>query len=220
MNHYYKGMKQTMDDDRKEKIIEAAIEVFARQGYTNGSMHDIAKMAGVASGLIYSPKFFKNKQDLLLSIVLSFWELLNTRIKNELKRHENPIEKLRYLIVILNEELMKDKKAIYLTKVVHEALPSIYYVSDKELVPKRNEITKKNRELLDSIDSIMEEGQDKGIFDKTMPPSVMRQVLYGSFQFLIYGLFLKISKKEKEIGYEKEDIQNGMEKLIGSFLLK
>ncbi|RPJ78250.1 MAG: TetR/AcrR family transcriptional regulator, partial [Deltaproteobacteria bacterium] len=49
--------------DKHHKILEAAIKVFAEQGFFRSTISQIAKEAGVADGTIYL--YFKNKDDIL-----------------------------------------------------------------------------------------------------------------------------------------------------------
>ena len=52
--------------DKHNKIIQAAIKVFARKGFFSARISDIAKKAKVADGTIYL--YFNNKYDILISI--------------------------------------------------------------------------------------------------------------------------------------------------------
>lgn len=52
-----------MRTDRKQAILDAALEVFASEGYHVASISKIAKSAGVSKGLMYN--YFESKQDLL-----------------------------------------------------------------------------------------------------------------------------------------------------------
>ncbi|MDG0876290.1 TetR/AcrR family transcriptional regulator [Paenibacillus thiaminolyticus] len=53
--------------ERQERIVKAAIEVFAQKGFAASSTSEIAQRAGVAEGTIF--RHYKTKKDLLLSIV-------------------------------------------------------------------------------------------------------------------------------------------------------
>ena len=57
-------------EDRKEEILNAALELFARQGVSHATMQDIAKKAGISKGLIYN--YFTSKEDLLNELITSF----------------------------------------------------------------------------------------------------------------------------------------------------
>ena len=54
------------DPDKPQQIIEAAIRVFARNGYYNSRVSDIAREAGIASGTIYL--YFKTKEEILVTL--------------------------------------------------------------------------------------------------------------------------------------------------------
>src|SRR3989337_1236907 len=54
------------DPDKPQQIIEAAVRVFARKGYYNSRVSDIAREAGVAAGTIYL--YFKTKDDILVTL--------------------------------------------------------------------------------------------------------------------------------------------------------
>src|ERR1051326_4145818 len=52
--------------DKRKAILRAATEVFARNGYFNSKVADIARAAGVADGTVYL--YFKSKEEILHSI--------------------------------------------------------------------------------------------------------------------------------------------------------
>ena len=53
--------------DKKEKILNAALELFAKEGFSATSTSKIAKRAGVSEGLIF--RHFENKEGLLQAIL-------------------------------------------------------------------------------------------------------------------------------------------------------
>src|SRR5438128_2705533 len=57
---------RTASGSKYETILRAAIKVFARRGFFNSTVADIARQAGVADGTVYL--YFKNKDDILVSI--------------------------------------------------------------------------------------------------------------------------------------------------------
>jgi len=59
-------MARRRSDDKRERILEAAVKVFARKGYFGARVAEIAKKAGVADGTIYL--YFHNKEDILVSL--------------------------------------------------------------------------------------------------------------------------------------------------------
>ena len=57
-------------EGRKEEILNAALELFARQGISHTTMQDIARKADISKGLIYN--YFSSKEDLLNELIKSF----------------------------------------------------------------------------------------------------------------------------------------------------
>ena len=57
--------------DKRERILDAAIKVFARRGYHGSRISDIAREAGIAYGLVYH--YFENKEEILRSIFEQRW---------------------------------------------------------------------------------------------------------------------------------------------------
>ena len=54
-------------ESRKEQIMNAALELFAREGYANCSIAQLARHAGISKGLMYN--YFESKEALLVTII-------------------------------------------------------------------------------------------------------------------------------------------------------
>lgn len=59
--------KRMKADERRQQIIRAAMDVFARNGFGGSTTREIAKNAGISEAMIYS--HFRNKQDLYTAII-------------------------------------------------------------------------------------------------------------------------------------------------------
>jgi len=59
--------KELITAQRQEQILKAALAVFARKGFGEAKVADVAQEAGIAVGTIYN--YYKDKHDLLLSLV-------------------------------------------------------------------------------------------------------------------------------------------------------
>jgi len=83
----------TQQPDKRVRITDAAVSVFAQKGYHAARVSDVAKEAGVADGTIYL--YFRNKEDLLLSIFEEKMSMLIDLLHVELDGVDCPIEKIR-----------------------------------------------------------------------------------------------------------------------------
>jgi len=59
-------------EERKAQILEAALEVFARDSFHGASISSVAKRAGISKGLIYN--YFKSKEEILISLVVDVFD--------------------------------------------------------------------------------------------------------------------------------------------------
>lgn len=98
-------------------------------------------------------------------------------------------------------------------------MPHIVTIKEKALQEKRHEIINGNHKLINTIDDIILEGQQKGEFNDTLRYTVLRQVLCGTIEMLIYGLFFQTFSKEA-IGYEQGEAHAAVVQLIDRFVCK
>ena len=80
-------------NDKRERIVEAAIEVFAEKGFAAARISDIAKGANVADGTIYL--YFRNKEDLLLTIFEEKMEDILRDLDTALEGLVDPVDRMR-----------------------------------------------------------------------------------------------------------------------------
>ncbi|NLI68739.1 MAG: TetR/AcrR family transcriptional regulator [Bacilli bacterium] len=156
------------DRPKYQQIIQAALEVIAENGYHASQVSKIAKKANVADGTIYL--YFKNKEDILISVFRERMGQFIHKIKNAIEDKETASEKLLTLIQMHYAQLTESP---YLAKVTQLELRQ----SKPEL---RREINKVLKSYLDVIDSIIEHGiKEKEIRDD-IHPRLMRQMIFGT----------------------------------------
>src|SRR3954454_11463301 len=81
---------------KRERILRAAIEVFALNGYFNAKVSEIAKAAGVADGTIYL--YFDGKEDLLITIFREHTRNYLTSLERDLVNVRRPEDRIRVAI--------------------------------------------------------------------------------------------------------------------------
>jgi len=82
--------------DKKTQIINAAIEVFAKQGLEKGKIADIAKVAKIGKGTIY--EYFKSKDEIFRAIEKMFIFDSIDQINNLTQSEKSPTEKIEEII--------------------------------------------------------------------------------------------------------------------------
>jgi AcrR family transcriptional regulator len=206
-----------MEDGKRALILEAATKIFAEKGYQYATISDIARAAGISTGLIYS--YFHNKLDVLLSIILSFLQTLNSANQELVASANGPLARLHAVLHNFEQRLFKNKESLHTVKILNEALPHLVMIKEENLQDKRREIIAENKKLLEMFDDIIGQGQKAGVFDKTLNPAVIRQVLCGAIERLHYGLFFS-SFSGQSIGYNETDAHQSIVRLIEKFICK
>jgi TetR/AcrR family fatty acid metabolism transcriptional regulator len=79
--------------EKRIRIIDAAIQVFAEKGFHQARVTDIASQAGVADGTIYL--YFRNKEDLLLTIFEEKMTAINAGLTGVLEGIDDPFDRIR-----------------------------------------------------------------------------------------------------------------------------
>ena len=201
-------------DDKSTKILNAAIKIFADKGYQYATIAEIAKEAGISKGLIHF--YFESKLDLILSVILSFLEHVNMINAKKLIDANSPVDSLKAVFETFQELLLKDEENLYWGKILNVGLPEVDKIKSEVLRNKKIAIDNQNRELFNTIDRLIIEGQKVSLLNENLKPEIIRQILGGSSQFLTTGMYLQLSGKGG-LGYNKDDVKKAMNMLIDSF---
>jgi len=151
-----------------EAILRAAINVFAESGFFNSKVADVAREAGVADGTVYL--YFKNKDDILVSIFNHYMEEALAAGKASLAQIEDPVEKLKRIVHVHLERLGRDRNLAVVFQV--EFRSSTKFMEQFSAT--------KVTEYLELIRAVMEEGQRQGLFRAGLNTKVAAKVLFGA----------------------------------------
>jgi TetR/AcrR family fatty acid metabolism transcriptional regulator len=155
-------------EDKRRRIIDAAVEVFAEKGFFFARVSEIADAAGVADGTIYL--YFKSKDDILISLFEEKMAEILARFVHELRELDDPEEKMRRYIVEHLRLVAEQPKLMQVLTV--ELRQSARFM--KEYSPQAF------ARYLALVGSILEDGQKKGVFRKSLDPAVFRRALFGA----------------------------------------
>jgi len=202
-------------DAKKQIILKAAMKVFAAKGYHYATVEDIAAEAGVAKGSVHA--YFENKLDVLLTLLLLFWQTINSTNTKKLGGEMDPVAALKAVFATFQGLLLENEDSLCWGRILQEGLPQLHTLKSRDLRNKQLAIAQQQRKLTRTIDSIIRAGQQQGRIKKTVRPVALRQILGGASQLLIYGLFMKSSGGSSGTGYSAKDVQASLDQLIDSF---
>src|SRR5262245_26515330 len=156
------------DPDKPQQIIEAAVRVFARRGYYNSRVSDIAREAGIAAGTIYL--YFRTKDDILVSLFRD--------------KMANLVDVVRNAIV---DEPVTDRKVrvlVHLHVILLENDPDLAEVLQVELRQGQKFFRGASSQEIGAyfalIAAVLEEGVNAGRFRSGFPVKVVTKMLFGA----------------------------------------
>ena len=154
-------------------ILNAAIKVFAEQGFYKATISQVAREAGVADGTIYI--YFKNKADILNNFFSHKTRLVFQRFRETVEQAENAEDKLRNLIRRHLSEFQRDRN---MAVVFQRAALQARYIADEYI----KDITKM---YLDIVGEIIVQGQKEGTIRKNFQTGLGKRFILGAVNEVI-----------------------------------
>ncbi|HLM30234.1 MAG TPA: TetR/AcrR family transcriptional regulator [Solirubrobacterales bacterium] len=179
--------------DRRRQILDAAIRVFARQGFHACRVSDIAREAGVAYGLVYH--YFDSKEQVLNELFVERWSLLLAAIEEIDSRPIPPRQKLDAVAGFIIESYRHDPE---LMKVIIVEVTRAANSFGRTHLP---EI----RQAYDLIARIVRGAQEAGAFRADVDANFASMWFYGAIEQLLSGwVFELIPGTEADFGRARE----------------
>ena len=175
---------------KRKSIIDAAIEVFSRNGFQNSTISEIAQKANVAEGTIY--QYFRNKEDLFFSIPIDKTKEFCGELELHLQGIKGSINKVRKFVWYYIHHL--------------QANPEYARALMLEMRVNRNFIRTKAyeafRPMTHKILEIIEEGQEEGTIRKDVDMYTIRHLILGSLEHIVTRWVLKDEKYDLLAQYD------------------
>jgi TetR/AcrR family fatty acid metabolism transcriptional regulator len=190
--------------EKRRVILEAAVRVFARQGFHTCRVADIAEEAGVAYGLVYH--YFSSKEEILDTLFLECWGLMLDAIAEAERAVLPPREKLAQIAGFIVDSYRHD--------------PMLMKVIIVEVTRAANTFGRTHfariREAYDGIAGIVRAAQQQGAFRAEITPDFAALAFYGAIeQVLTAWIFEREVIAEDELARAKrlivETICHGVE---------
>ncbi|HWQ24538.1 MAG TPA: TetR/AcrR family transcriptional regulator [Gaiellaceae bacterium] len=162
--------------EKRKRILDAAVRVFAEHGFHGARVGDIAHDAGVAHGLLYH--YFASKDDVLRTLFVENWGELITRFREVELSDEPAAAKLAGIAKILLRTWRRDPALV--TVMVREVARS------SKLQNQVDEV----REAFAIVQRIVEQGQREGEFRRDLDARLVSWILYGGLEELLTGWVL------------------------------
>jgi TetR/AcrR family transcriptional regulator, fatty acid metabolism regulator protein len=161
--------------DKRRIILDAAVRVFARQGFNGCRVSDIADEAGVAYGLVYH--YFRSKDEVLDTLFLERWNVMLDVIRDLDGQDLAPREKLYAIASFIVDSYRHD--------------PDLMKVIIVEVTRAANSFgqthLEKITEAYELIAGIVARAQADGLFKDTVTPRFAALAFYGAIEQVLSG---------------------------------
>ena len=183
--------------DKRDRILDAAIKVFAKRGFFAAQVADVAKRADVAAGTVYL--YFKSKDDLLLSL---FERTMHDAIRDgraaldALDHTASPIERLRHIARVHLARLGADRQLAVVFQVeLRQSTKFMARLSSSSL-----------RDYLGLLRDVIVDGQRTGQFRPDINPTLAAKVIFGALDEMATNWIL--SEREYKLEDDAEPVMN------------
>ena len=142
-NGHHKEAFERISEERRERILEIAINEFSSKGYESANINVIARNAEISIGLMY--KYFSTKEDLFLTCIARGMRILEQTLEELMESRDKLLVKAEKLIratcelsrknenyIKLYNELTAEKdgnRAVYLAREIESRTSRIYITS-------------------------------------------------------------------------------------------
>ena len=166
-------MARRRSDDKRRRILQAAVKVFARKGYFAAKVSEVAKEAHVADGTIYL--YFKSKEDILVSLFDEVMSGYVAQARSDLAGVTGVPAKLRLLAEHHLAGLGADRD-----------LAVVFQVELRQSTAFMERFTASwLKEYFDVVDAVVAEGQKDGSLRADVPRKLIVKAFFGMLDEMV-----------------------------------
>lgn len=173
LTEYTVTRESNIAGDKYHRILNAAVRVFARQGFFQSTVSQVAREAGVADGTIYL--YFKNKEDILIQFFSYRARQVFDDFKIAVDQAQSANEKLKCLI------------SRHLATFQNDRHMAVVYLSEIHQISRVAEpqIRAMSQRYADIVASIVECGQQEGSIRRSLNVGLVKRMIIGTLDEVI-----------------------------------
>ncbi len=178
--------------ERRRQLIEAAAEIFSRQGFANARVSEIAARADVAKGTVY--EYFASKEELFLAVFEWHHEQAGARVREEIDRAGAARAKLRALLTT-GARIIAEQPELYSLSF------DFWAASQTEELRRRFEATcsAMYEEFRQGVVDLLAEGRERGEVRSGIDDRAVASAVVGALDGLGYQHFIDRSVNPVEV---------------------
>jgi TetR/AcrR family fatty acid metabolism transcriptional regulator len=163
----------TRGSDKYQRILDAAVAVFAEKGFFTSRIADIADRADVADGTVYL--YFKNKEEILMTAINTAFDAFMGLARTELKKFPDPAERLRRLAFLHLDALGSNRNlAVVFQMELRQSTRFLSEFSHHHMI-----------EYLDLVRDAIREAQAIGLFRRETSDKIAANCFFGALDEMV-----------------------------------
>lgn len=163
--------------ERKQEIVEAALELFSQKGYEHTTIQDIAEKLNISQGLCY--RYFSSKSDIFMAAAEYYAQQVIKQITAPFPDDMCAVDKFNLMI-----------KRMFKYIVLHST-----FVEDDKLIQFRaTRFSNTSEQIVSVLIPIIEQGNEEGIFNCPNAKEITRILVFGT----TYSFHRDISELDKQ----------------------
>ena len=167
------GAAANRNTEKYQRILEAAVSVFAEKGFFTSRISDIADRASVADGTVYL--YFKNKEELLMTAINTAFDAFMRRARTERESLPDPADRLRRLAFLHLDALGSNRDlAVVFQMELRQSTRFLSEFSHHHMV-----------EYLSLACTAISDGQSTGIFRPELPAKIAANCFFGALDEMV-----------------------------------
>jgi TetR/AcrR family transcriptional regulator, fatty acid metabolism regulator protein len=159
--------------EKYQRILDAAVAVFAEKGFHVARVADIASKAGVADGTVYL--YFKNKEEILMTAINTAFDAFVNRARAELASIPSPPDKLRRLAHMHLSALGSNRNlAVVFQMELRQSARFLAPFSHEHMI-----------EYLGLVREAIRQGQEQGFFRPDLNEKIAANCFFGALDEMV-----------------------------------
>ena len=179
----------------RERILQAATEVFARRGFHGARVADIAEVAGIAYGLVYH--HFRNKDEILAAIFSERWSLYVRYVDEIATAPQSFREQIGQLVHFWVETWRQDPHLM--TVMINEISRSYEFIEAHDVGTVLV--------AFDAVERLIVKAQQRGEVREDLDAKLVTYAILGMAEMILTGYVIGTLRRDSREAYARDETQ-------------
>ena len=179
----------------RERILQAATEVFARRGFHGARVADIAEVAGIAYGLVYH--HFRKKDEILAAIFSERWSLYVRYVDEIATAPQTFREQIGHLVHFWVETWRQDPHLM--TVMINEISRSYEFIEAHDVGTVLV--------AFDAVERLIVKAQQRGEVREDLDAKLVTYAILGMAEMILTGYVIGTLRRDSREAYARDETQ-------------